>query len=123
MKIRNLLIASIIVAITFASCKKEQGCTNSIADNYSITAEEDNGSCYCNGKITFDNYVNEDYTIVSSTGNTWVVDAYGVKDIELDGVGNCRTYTIYDGYGGSNQQWIGEAEHCACDGNKTININ
>jgi len=40
-----ILLATVITAITFSSCSKEQGCTDSEATNFSITAEENDGSC------------------------------------------------------------------------------
>jgi hypothetical protein len=42
---KKLVILSIAIIATFAACKKEQGCTDSTATNYSEKAEEDDGSC------------------------------------------------------------------------------
>ena len=123
MKIKTIVLAIVVVAITFTSCKKEQGCTDSRANNFSVSAEEDDGSCYCASTLTFDNYTENDYTIVSSSGNTWVIASWGIKNIDITGVGDCYTYTVYDSYGGSNQTFIGETNHCACDRNRIIDIN
>ncbi len=43
-----------IILITAISCsKKEQGCTDTTASNFSTLAEEDDGSCTYKGRITF----------------------------------------------------------------------
>ena len=43
MKIK--LIVLLFLPIIFASCSKEQGCTDPQAENYNINSEEDDGSC------------------------------------------------------------------------------
>ena len=43
--LRPLLLGLFAFTLIFSSCKKEQGCTNIDATNYSSTAEEDDGSC------------------------------------------------------------------------------
>jgi hypothetical protein len=45
MKYRILLIFAAILAFGFQSCTKQQGCTDPLACNYNINAEENDGSC------------------------------------------------------------------------------
>jgi hypothetical protein len=122
-KVKLILMITVVglFSIAITSCSKTEGCTSSIADNYDSDADDDDGSCRCSGTIIFDNHVNEDYTITSSTGNTWIVNAYGIKSIDLSGVGECHTYTVTDESNGGTL--IGTRSHCACDGSKTIDIN
>ena len=42
---KKLLYVCLAVAFIFTACKKEEGCTNSMATNYNADAEEDDGSC------------------------------------------------------------------------------
>lgn len=52
MKTKNLLITTLLLAgltFTFSGCKKEKGCTNTSAENFESSAEEDDGSCIYTG--------------------------------------------------------------------------
>ncbi|MFK8038729.1 MAG: hypothetical protein AB8B74_10600 [Crocinitomicaceae bacterium] len=53
MKTKKVLFLLFVNLFIFASCKKEQGCMNSSADNYSNEAEEDDGSCTFSGRAYF----------------------------------------------------------------------
>ncbi len=43
--IKPLLLGLLACTLIFSSCKKEQGCIDDNANNYSTSAEEDDGSC------------------------------------------------------------------------------
>ena len=62
---RNTLFILLALIMTLFSCKKEQGCTDVTACNYSSSAEEDDDSCYkpgddCNDENT--NTINDTYS-------------------------------------------------------------
>ena len=42
---KKLLYLFLAVSFIFTACKKEEGCTDSIATNYNADAEDDDGSC------------------------------------------------------------------------------
>jgi len=120
--VKFLLITLAVGSMAFmTSCSKVDGCTNSKANNYDSAATDDDGSCECASTITFSNYDNEDYTIVSSSGSSFYIAAYGTKAIDLTGVENCYTYQVRDG--GSSGTLKGTYTHCACDASLTQNLN
>lgn len=47
------IVSFVIVALVCFGCKKEQGCTDISADNYVVTAEEDDGSCTYSAEAYF----------------------------------------------------------------------
>jgi len=53
--IKNLLSFSAILMLSmaFVSCKKQEGCTDKNASNYSVDAEEDDGTCTYEGNVVF----------------------------------------------------------------------
>ena len=42
---KKTLYLFLAIALTFSSCKKEEGCTDSQATNYNADAEEEDASC------------------------------------------------------------------------------
>ena len=42
---KKLFYLFIITSFIFTSCKKEEGCTDPIASNYNMDAEQNDGSC------------------------------------------------------------------------------
>jgi hypothetical protein len=49
----TLLLFLLIIGTTTTSCKKVQGCMDSVAKNYDALAEKDDGSCIYEGKVVF----------------------------------------------------------------------
>jgi len=47
------LTAIFVLCFAFTSCKKEEGCTDKNATNYSVDAEEDDGTCTFKGSVVF----------------------------------------------------------------------
>ena len=90
MKIKALVTISIISIglIAFSSCsKKVSGCTDSAAGNYTSSAEEDDGSCYYTGDVTF-------WTAQS--------DAFGAMEVTVAGQSKTITRDVVDVAGPSS---------------------
>jgi len=49
----TLLLFLLLIGTTTTSCKKVQGCMDSVAKNYDALAEKDDGSCIYEGKVVF----------------------------------------------------------------------
>jgi len=41
---KKILYTLLMIAFIFSSCQKEEGCTDAMATNYNIDAEEDDGA-------------------------------------------------------------------------------
>jgi uncharacterized protein (TIGR02145 family) len=73
-----LILSSVIL---FSGCKKEQGCTNPQACNFSQSAEEDDGSCYLPGDSCDDNdYTTYDDSYNSSCDCIGILISFGCTD-------------------------------------------
>jgi len=76
---KKIFYLFIITSFIFTSCKKEQGCTDPLAYNYNINAEEDNNSCIYDGctDILATNYspsatIDNGDCIFSISGGSWI---------------------------------------------------
>ena len=47
----TIIVFLFSIAVIFNSCKKEEGCTDKNAANYSVDAEEDDGTCTYKGSV------------------------------------------------------------------------
>jgi hypothetical protein len=53
MKTINFFFGITLFIVFFTSCKKQEGCTDKNATNYSVDAEEDDGTCTYEGSVVF----------------------------------------------------------------------
>ena len=53
MKNVNFILGFALLSMVAISCKKEEGCTDKSASNFSETAEKDDGSCKYKGSVVF----------------------------------------------------------------------
>jgi len=84
-----LIIVVLIGTIAFTGCKKEQGCTDADATNYSTIAEEDDGTCTYTGSVVF--------WYDATTSANLITDGATSLTIEVDGsvVGSYATSVYF----------------------------
>ncbi|MBN8697402.1 MAG: hypothetical protein J0L87_12800 [Bacteroidetes bacterium] len=111
-----LLVASILLGFATIGCKKETGCTDVSATNYSSSAEKDDGTCTYKGKATFWNLTtsglgNVDVYVEGVPEGTITVNYSGTPSC---GASGCVTYTApagtyaYTAYEqGTSLSWAG----------------
>ncbi len=87
---KTIFIGILILAIS--SCKKEKGCTDSVALNYSVSAEKDDGSCTYSST-----------TPLPAINNASDVKGYGILE-KLSGIWNGPVYSPTPL--GSFSEWI-----------------
>lgn len=90
LKLSTLLLAGIVAFFGgFTSCKKEQGCVDSSATNYSVDAEEDDGSCTFPAPTTTENLPGVAWTMTyAETDGGETSSATGTVTFKADGTGN-----------------------------------
>ena len=101
MKITNLLFVIVLIGtIAFTGCKKEQGCMDVDAFNYSDTAEEDDGSCtfkgsvlFWYGKTTSDSLIVDGATSLTITVDGSIIGSYATS-VYFTGEPDCETASI-----------------------------
>ena len=68
---KKFIYLFLAITVIFSSCKKEEGCTDSLATNFNIDAENDDGSC-----------------IFGITGGSWItqsIETTGSMTVSLGG--------------------------------------
>ena len=103
---RNTLFILLALIMTLFSCKKEQGCTDVTACNYSSSAEEDDDSCYKPGddcdegnntiNATYSNSCNCPGFLSLSLGVGTLCNQDSVWNLEFNVTGNHKVseYTV-----------------------------
>jgi hypothetical protein len=101
MKITNLILGIVLIGtIAFTGCKKEQGCMDVDAFNYSDTAEEDDGSCIFKGSVAFyydeatsTNLINDGATSLTIKVDGSVIGSYATS-VFFTGTPDCSTASV-----------------------------
>lgn len=99
MKMKNVLLIGVITIGLLTSCSKKEGCTDITADNYSVDAEKDDGSCEYAVEPTTPTGSNI-VTVKSSTSGTGTTTWTNDNVYVLDGfvfVNSGQTLTIEAG--------------------------
>ncbi len=86
---KKLLLILLCLPLLFSSCKKEEGCTDSIATNYNAEAEEEDGSCIFDilGYWTVTGHRLDTSVVVTINGNIDNTLSGSSSDYESAGLG------------------------------------